>query len=119
MRSLHTPCDVTMPKVAAQTVDMFYPGSQAWFFPADKRRRVMGTVQLEISWFALDGYGLTVMDFLHGSHIAPLTYSVMQRGVVESHRAAFALTPRSHSPGSALQHGSRLAARYRFGIHHQ
>ncbi len=34
---------------------------------------------------------LTVADYLNGAHIVPLTYSVMQRGVVESHLAALRL----------------------------
>ena len=37
------------------------------------------------------GSQLTVADYLNGSHIVPLTYSVMQRGVVESHMAALRL----------------------------
>ena len=38
------------------------------------------------------GSQLTVTDYLNGSHIVPLTYSVMQRGVVESHLAALRLS---------------------------
>ena len=38
------------------------------------------------------GSQLTVADYLNGSHIVPLTYSVMQRGVVESHMAALRLS---------------------------
>jgi DNA-binding transcriptional LysR family regulator len=38
------------------------------------------------------GTQLTVTDYLTGSHIVPLTYSVMQRGVVESHMAALRLS---------------------------
>ena len=37
------------------------------------------------------GSQLTVADYLNGAHIVPLTYSVMQRGVVESHLAALRL----------------------------
>ncbi len=37
------------------------------------------------------GGHMTVTDYLSGSHIVPLTYSVMQRGVVESHMAALRL----------------------------
>lgn len=37
------------------------------------------------------GSQLTVSDYLNSSHIVPLTYSVMQRGVVESHMAALRL----------------------------
>ena len=37
------------------------------------------------------GSQLTVADYLNGAHIVPLTYSVMQRGVVESHMAALRL----------------------------
>ncbi len=37
------------------------------------------------------GSHLTVADYLNGAHIVPLTYSVMQRGVVESHMAALRL----------------------------
>ncbi len=38
------------------------------------------------------GTQLTVTDYLNGAHIVPLTYSVMQRGVVESHMAALRLS---------------------------
>ena len=37
------------------------------------------------------GSHLTVTDYLNDSHIVPLNYSVMQRGVVESHMAALRL----------------------------
>ena len=37
------------------------------------------------------GSYLTVADYLNGAHIVPLTYSVMQRGVVESHMALLRL----------------------------
>ena len=37
------------------------------------------------------GSQLSVADYLNGAHIVPLTYSVMQRGVVESHMAALRL----------------------------
>ncbi len=38
------------------------------------------------------GSQMTVADYLSGAHIVPLTYSVMQRGVVESHMAALRLS---------------------------
>lgn len=38
------------------------------------------------------GAQLTVADYLNGAHVVPLAYSVMQRGVVESHMAALRLS---------------------------
>jgi len=38
------------------------------------------------------GSQLTVADYLNSAHIVPLTYGVMERGVVESHMAALRLS---------------------------
>ena len=50
-----------------------------------------GVVCLVSRDHAKAGSQLTVADYLNGAHIVPLTYSVMQRGVVESHMAALRL----------------------------